>query len=1175
MKKPTSFFLTGLIFFVFSIAYGQESEESTIYNAYYLAKNINNISPPSTDSQKTNAYYKNLYSSLLWYSTRIDTSEGAAAKRNKIITNKVLAIPYNQITINIIDTVVFIDRLKNYSSSDFKKYLSSLDIVQNEISAITSIQNDIHKLNNFIKYIELLNKDIINKQLIDLDSTENKPINCDTIYRKRGIFKYTTCSKKCDNYLTNKNKNISEYEFNSLKNDINSIDKIQKLDTCLFINFDIKEINTDSLKRVLKKKIDSAIISYKKNINQQNYKINYSSHDQETITSTTLKNIDLIYQNEPAFMRYPLAFKMPSEAETINAVTIYLTKRVKQETVMWFFDMLRINMTTDSVVRSLFPETILLLESGQIYEVPNLGASWQYALSKDLVQFPKNLINSGWTTNYCPQCDPYLPYLKFAWDISELVNQQYNFRDIITKLHMNYVIPDLSKKSNVLVNKNLSQLVSLLFSIQQECFIVAYNPEVKRSGYSRTLVYQDLLNMDDREFQTMMALIDMRYNVFSKLGIDYENKEKVYLCKQWLGKILLSMNQTQQLKRLMQGQSDDKIKYDNYNIWFFLQGLISNLLPPDALISNQNKEAIRELKHGLGFMGQAMEIYSQAEKKNFLGMISSNVRLLQSINDTLEKGKIIMPPKPDSTISYFDHLYSKIKLSNKLKKDSASVLYSGHISHNSIQYYAQLPNQKDLARLKVYPVKLGSRKISINNYKRAKKEEDIDKLKLIEVGSNQTEYKRILSFLKKDRLARLSINMELEQPENVYSIYMIEGKNKYFVSPTKKYSALSVELYGIKTTERTDSLVFKNIEIVFSDELNFIAKINSQKDTLIKKDQHSLSLKKDIITKTKLNQSKDNIYYLYSNKTQKNKYFISSTKIETKPSVVFPIKLSRRKVKLKTEKSDKPLFIDSTGLKKTGQTGTNDYLDNFSPSPGTVYSHLAQISQKKTITTITKLGAFISDVINAGGNSEQLADVVESYALPAGSYKRKRAMWHSLDVNAFVGVYAGSEYTYAPTKNDAVWGLSAPIGLSYSRTKGKRLNPFDLASNYPASASDPLLVKFKNRNAYYRSTSTFSFTLTVIDLGAPVSFLFNQGNSESLPQDVNFAQFISPGLHVGWGIPTTPLILQMGVQYTPQLRSYEEDVRQKDALRIYAGLFFDLPVFNIISREAISPKRID
>ena len=95
----------------------------------------------------------------------------------------------------------------------------------------------------------------------------------------------------------------------------------------------------------------------------------------------------------------------------------------------------------------------------------------------------------------------------------------------------------------------------------------------------------------------------------------------------------------------------------------------------------------------------------------------------------------------------------------------------------------------------------------------------------------------------------------------------------------------------------------------------------------------------------------------------------------------------------------------------------------------------------KTRYFVLKVASFLNDVASAT-NSKDLSKVIAAYALPPTSYKRKTGTWNSVFLNAFVGPYVGMETLppgqssriNAKDKSGYVYGLTAPIGLSFSKT---------------------------------------------------------------------------------------------------------------------------------------------
>jgi hypothetical protein len=211
---------------------------------------------------------------------------------------------------------------------------------------------------------------------------------------------------------------------------------------------------------------------------------------------------------------------------------------------------------------------------------------------------------------------------------------------------------------------------------------------------------------------------------------------------------------------------------------------------------------------------------------------------------------------------------------------------------------------------------------------------------------------------------------------------------------------------------------------------------------------------------------------------------------------------------------------------------------------------------------ISQLLNFFTDVTKAK-ESKQLTKIISEYAEPPQSYKIKRFNNFSLDLNGYAGLFAAAETPQGkgniPFSRDkitrAATGVTAPIGLSFS-----------WAGRRPFTCDKADFKSFITRRGKIRSFrgGCFSATIVLIDIGAPLSYRMVNDTSAALPKEVTFAQVIAPGFLIGWGIPGAPLALHVGIQATPQLRTFEKDISlSKDAYRIGLSLCYDIPFINL------------
>ncbi len=179
---------------------------------------------------------------------------------------------------------------------------------------------------------------------------------------------------------------------------------------------------------------------------------------------------------------------------------------------------------------------------------------------------------------------------------------------------------------------------------------------------------------------------------------------------------------------------------------------------------------------------------------------------------------------------------------------------------------------------------------------------------------------------------------------------------------------------------------------------------------------------------------------------------------------------------------------------------------------------------------------FMTDVLTAD-EAVGVKQVIERYALPPQSYRMKRTISRSVDLNAFPGVFAGFESLTRTQNLGRAAGITAPIGLSF---------------NYGHLG--------KNEN------QSFSFFFPVIDIGAAFSYRWGKdADSKGFPASISWQQVFAPGLYFVWGLPRSPISLSAGAQLTPQLRTIIDGASTLKANTFRYGITtsIDIPVFNL------------
>ena len=204
-------------------------------------------------------------------------------------------------------------------------------------------------------------------------------------------------------------------------------------------------------------------------------------------------------------------------------------------------------------------------------------------------------------------------------------------------------------------------------------------------------------------------------------------------------------------------------------------------------------------------------------------------------------------------------------------------------------------------------------------------------------------------------------------------------------------------------------------------------------------------------------------------------------------------------------------------------------------------SVLPKLSEMSYADQLVKLSGFFGDVISSSSSAE-LANVIESHALPPTSYKLKRKMSSSVDLNAYVGAFAGRIIPIGNSSLNCKWtgGITAPIG-----------------------------VTIRPAGSFFKY---FNFNVQLLELGNLVNHYLITPDS-AYNKDVHFSEVFSPGANILYNIKNTPFVAFIGGKLLPLKAYYDEGLKKTindkafDAAIFSIGLKIDIPLVNLHSGE--------
>ncbi|MCH7525014.1 MAG: hypothetical protein IIC74_08400 [Bacteroidetes bacterium] len=184
---------------------------------------------------------------------------------------------------------------------------------------------------------------------------------------------------------------------------------------------------------------------------------------------------------------------------------------------------------------------------------------------------------------------------------------------------------------------------------------------------------------------------------------------------------------------------------------------------------------------------------------------------------------------------------------------------------------------------------------------------------------------------------------------------------------------------------------------------------------------------------------------------------------------------------------------------------------------------------------LIKYGTFMATVAQAE-NSDQIAAAIEAAALPSGSSSIKRKSSFNVSLNAYVGLFGGSEKIVESGEESFVTGLTSPVGVAVSWGR------LDLGI-----------------------IQGFTLFASIIDIGAITTYRFDDNNDAQDLPELSFENIIAPGIHGYINFRNSPLSLGGGYQLGPSTREINgvnESIR-----RWHITLVVDIPLMNFFTKS--------
>ncbi|TAK45632.1 MAG: hypothetical protein EPO28_03440 [Saprospiraceae bacterium] len=202
------------------------------------------------------------------------------------------------------------------------------------------------------------------------------------------------------------------------------------------------------------------------------------------------------------------------------------------------------------------------------------------------------------------------------------------------------------------------------------------------------------------------------------------------------------------------------------------------------------------------------------------------------------------------------------------------------------------------------------------------------------------------------------------------------------------------------------------------------------------------------------------------------------------------------------------------------------------------------LPEKDFSCPLLRYGAFMA-AISESRNSNDVAAVMEAFALPRGSSYIKKHYPFNLSIGSYVGFNAGVETLSKLDSKDKTGlnaGMGAPIGVAFS---------------------------WGGKSDAGHSPGSYTYYLSVVDIGAFTAFRFTNNDAVNDLPSLNFSNLFAPGAAFIYGLPKFPGSVGLFMQRGPSLRKvtsagYEFDETNGWRFGIMASV--DIPLFNMFTK---------
>lgn len=336
-------------------------------------------------------------------------------------------------------------------------------------------------------------------------------------------------------------------------------------------------------------------------------------------TSETLVKVSYNIANNTETYSAKSGFDFPSQTQIIDALAIFIAKRMKQQAISLFFTELTKKFDNNKDLQDIFPETYDALKINNEDRIPSLGGVWRTSFSRDIINLPKNITT---VENKNAIDKDLVDFYTEITKVSSLYINNYNPIEIL-----------YNRVDNGAINTDFNNFITFILIINEN--LADYK------GVGSWVKYSELTKLKNNDWERLMILLyTSEKKLFDELNISLIknnsfDKEMFKKIKPLIGNVLMAFNSFDKINKNSEFiiRTENKVSFEKQNIKAFFNIFIAVAELLENFTEEDNSEKIKKFKK---FFEETKTIYNAILDQNYQVVVLSTLNIYKNFYENKE-----------------------------------------------------------------------------------------------------------------------------------------------------------------------------------------------------------------------------------------------------------------------------------------------------------------------------------------------------------------------------------------------------------------------------------------------------------------------------------------------------------------------------------------------------------